>query len=228
MDQVIQGGTFTGNVIYRLSTGALVDPTSPYVDILDPAGNNVSPHTLLTRSDVGVYHVTFIVPINAPLGDWTMRYFGIISGAEVSSQQTFNVFAAGAVSAINRTVNRLRLLIGEKIPLGGTETDTRYTDDELIAVYYANNEDLTKTVAELWLTKAAMFTELVDVMESGTQRSLSQMARAANAQAAVWEKRVVAYDAAWAATYRVPGKAIKLYTRDCLPRWLWEPVTVRG
>lgn len=229
MDQVLQGGQYTGRVLYRLGSGPLVDPTDPYMDLLAPDGTNVSPHTLLTKDDVGEYHVTFTVPTDAQVGTWTMQFYGIIGGGEVTAPDEFEVIEAGLASPIVQTTLQIRMLLGERIPIGKDETATRFTDTEIIAMYYADNQDLNKTMADMWMSKAGMWAELVDYDESGTERAMSQMQKAALSQAKVYQGIVQAYESQWQSTYRVPGRSFAAWGQDyCAPVILWEPVTCRG
>ena len=50
----------------------------------------------------------------------------------------------------------LRLLIDERIPAGGTEADTSFTDAELVAIASNCNDDINLTASEVWRIKAGM------------------------------------------------------------------------
>lgn len=228
MDQVYQGGQYTARAVYQTSDGALVDPVDPRVSIFDPTGSALHENEALVRDDIGLYHLTFMVPAGAMTGEWSETFLGTINGDDVIVEDNFTVLDSGVVTALASTVTRLRLMLGERIPAGKTEADTRFADVEIANALYFNNEDINKTMAELWLAKAGMWAEAVDIAESGTTREFSQMQRAAIKQAQIYIDRVVTDDAAWSATYRVVGESFDAFGCIPRPRWLWEPVTVRG
>jgi hypothetical protein len=228
MDQVYQGGQYTGRVVYRLSSDALTDPVTPVASAFNPSGDALFTEQPLVRDDLGMYHISFVIPADAEIGDWQMQYFGTINGDLVETIDTFEVLNSGIITALESMITRIRLLVGEKIPLGGDENSTRFTDSEIVNAYTFNMADFNKTMAELWLAKAGRWAEVTDANESGTNRSLSQMNKAALAQAKVYLDLVQKYDAVWVSTYRVPGKGFAPYREDTCPRWLWEPVTVRA
>lgn len=69
---------------------------------------------------------------------------------------------------------RIRALLGESIPVGGTDADTAFTDDQI--------DDLLETqgtvhlaVAEGWRIKAANYAELVDTAEGTSKRAMSDL-----------------------------------------------------
>lgn len=76
-------------------------------------------------------------------------------------------------------ITRLRLLLDEKIPEGGTETDTKFLDSDIVALLENNGENWNLASAEGWTMKMAMFARLVDMDESGATRKLSQKFRQA-------------------------------------------------
>lgn len=77
----------------------------------------------------------------------------------------------------------LRLLLGERIPEGGSDTDTFFSDDELAALLATTNNTLSQAASLGWRSKAAEFAKYIDIDESGSSRKLSQMYRQAVLQA---------------------------------------------
>lgn len=71
-------------------------------------------------------------------------------------------------------VQKLRELLGETIPDGGTDTDTLFTTDE-IQDLLDTNPDLDRAAYEGWRIKAARFANLVDTSEGNTARKFSQL-----------------------------------------------------
>jgi len=228
MNQVYQGGQYTARAIFTTSAGVLTDPVGPKVSVHNPSGDALFTAQDLTRDDTGQYHITFMVPTDADVGTWTTTYTGTINGDPVALTEEFAVLDSGAVTAQQGLITRIRLALGEKIPVGGDEADTRFTDSDIVNALYYNAGDFNKTMAEMWLAKAGMWAELPDYAESGTTRQFSQMGRAALNQAKIYIDKVTSDDTLWTSTYRVVGESFDAFGQIPRPRWLWEPVTVRG
>lgn len=228
MNQVYQGGQYTARAVFETSGGVLTDPVSPKVSAYDPTGTALFSAQALVRDDTGQYHITFMVPSDAAVGTWSVIYTGTINGDPVALTDDFAVLDSGVITAQQGLVNRIRLALGERIPTGGDESATRFTDSDIVNALYYNDSDYNKTMAEMWLAKAGMWAELPDYAESGTQRSFSQMQRAAIGQAKLYLDKVAADDGVWAATYRVVGESFSAFRSPPRPRWMWDVVTVRG
>lgn len=225
MQTVAQGGSITLHVTYQFSTGELIDPDVQTVEIVAPDGSVVVDGAVPTRDDLGRYSFTFAAGPEAAVGTWTARWSGTYGGNTMITTDEFSVVPVGMGTTTADIVTRLRRLIGERIGIGKTQIDTRFLDQEISDTFYANNEDWDKTLAELWMAKAAYLGDFVDVNESGTSRALSQMAKAAMAQATKYEAKVQAYENAWQATYRVPGRTFSPYGRGTGSR-LVGPVVI--
>lgn len=80
-------------------------------------------------------------------------------------------------------VDRLRRMVGDRIPPGKTDKDTFFTDEELQDMLDMNNDDINAAAAEGWLSKAAEFAKLIDQSRAGNTHKLSQMFKNAEAMA---------------------------------------------
>lgn len=69
--------------------------------------------------------------------------------------------------------DRLRGLLGESIPDGGTEKDTMFSDEE-IQDFLDSTPDIERAAYEGWRVKAARLSTLVDTTEGNSQRKFSQ------------------------------------------------------
>ena len=69
---------------------------------------------------------------------------------------------------------KLRQLLGEVIPPGGTEADTLFTDEE-IQDLLEENLDPERAAYEGWKIKAAKLANLVDTTEGNAQKKFSQL-----------------------------------------------------
>lgn len=76
----------------------------------------------------------------------------------------------------------LRLLLGERIPDGGSEIDTMFRDEELSVILNQHEDQLRHAAAHGWAIKAAELAELIDITEEGSDRKLSQRYRHALTQ----------------------------------------------
>lgn len=78
--------------------------------------------------------------------------------------------------------DHLRLLLGERIPPGGTDADTFFTDPDIIDLLDTYG-DINAAAAAGWRGKAAEYAKYIDIEESGSTRKMSQMYRQAELQA---------------------------------------------
>lgn len=211
MIRTTQGAQVTLTGTFRLTSGELVDPVGPTVDIFDPAGNYVVQNHVPTREAVGEYYYVYTVPPLAPVGTWSIRWTGTINGAVVSSGEAFEVLTAGSLDTTVAGVARIRILTGEVIPPGGTDANTRFSDVDLTDIY-SRHATLSGAVLEVWQAKAAYFAQYIDIEESGSNRKFSQLYKNANEQVALWQKRVEDEDdivADTVAATRVVGSPVR-------------------
>jgi|SRR5882672_424352 len=72
-------------------------------------------------------------------------------------------------------VDRLRALIGEKIPDGGEETDTQFSNVEMENLLLDSGYHLERAAFEGWRLKAAIYADLVNVTEGNASRQMSDL-----------------------------------------------------
>lgn len=70
---------------------------------------------------------------------------------------------------------KLRSLLGEDIPEGGTEADTMFSDAEIGDLLAENPVNLERAAYEGWRVKAARLASLVDTTEGNSQKKFSQL-----------------------------------------------------
>lgn len=75
---------------------------------------------------------------------------------------------------------RLRDLLGEPIPAGGTASDTLFSEEQIDDLLERANGDLDRATFEGWRVKAAYFANLVDVTDGNASRSMSDLLDHAN------------------------------------------------
>lgn len=204
---------------------ALVDPDNPLVDVLDPAGNVVVADGVPVRLDQGHYSYLVVLPMAAPLGQWEIRWTGVINGFLVSSSESFNVVEPGQVSAGSSAVQSVRELTHE---LEGGDYSTERIEDLLVS----NGGSINRVVLHIWRSKAARYAKYIDINESGSNRSFSQLHKNAMAEVASYQKVVDGESTAlMAAVGRAVGRSINILDTppaSAAGAVLYGPGTVRG
>lgn len=71
--------------------------------------------------------------------------------------------------------DRLRGLIGEKIPDGGVESDTQFSDLEIEDMLVQAGNNIDRAAFEGWRRKAAIYADLVNVTEGNAARDMSDL-----------------------------------------------------
>ncbi len=168
----------------------------PVIDIVEEASNR--------------YRYTYTVPADAQMGTWEVVWVAVaVVGSQVmTGEDEFQVVVVNE-NALS-TVPQLRILINERIPSGGTEADTRFTDNELALILVRCNYNIYAASAEGWYVKAGMFSMMIDVDESGSNRNLSDIFKHALSMGDRYRKAGADQDKELAAIYegRIPGKAV--------------------
>lgn len=78
-------------------------------------------------------------------------------------------------TATEDQISQIRAKLGERIPEGGGESDTLFTDCEIQGFFDQGNNQILKAVYHGWLAKAAELANLVDTAEGNYSRKLSQL-----------------------------------------------------
>jgi hypothetical protein len=82
---------------------------------------------------------------------------------------------------------KLRSLLGEDIPKGGSDEDTMFADAE-IQDYLDGNPNIERAAYEGWRVKLARLSNLVDTTEGNAQKKYSQLRDAALEQVKLYSK----------------------------------------
>ncbi len=83
--------------------------------------------------------------------------------------------------------DRLRGLLGEDIPDGGSASDTLFRDEE-IQRFLDDNPDIDRAAYEGWKVKAARLSNLVDTVDGNIARKFSQLLDNANDMVKIYLK----------------------------------------
>jgi len=81
---------------------------------------------------------------------------------------------------VNRTLSeRVRALVGESIPVGGSSADTMFSDEEVEDFLEEGGLDPNAAAYYGWMEKAANYANLVNVNEGNAAREMSDLHRQA-------------------------------------------------
>jgi hypothetical protein len=83
-------------------------------------------------------------------------------------------------TATEDQISQIRTKLGERIPQGGDESDTLFTDAEIQEFFELGSDDVLKAIYHGWLAKAAELANLVDTAEGNYSRKFSQLLDHAN------------------------------------------------
>jgi hypothetical protein len=72
-------------------------------------------------------------------------------------------------------VDRLRALLGERIPAGGTPADTYFSAEEIDNLIEGAGDNVRRAAYEGWQLKAAYYADLVNVTEGNALRDMSDL-----------------------------------------------------
>lgn len=124
--RVGRGGTIilTGNYRIGGTTGPLVDPTNPRIDILNADDLELVTDAIPTRQSLGTFTYEYTVATDAPLGVWTAHWTGAINNTPVSGDDLFEVMPAGSVSFEEESFATLEDFELRKGDVAGEDEDT--------------------------------------------------------------------------------------------------------
>lgn len=84
--------------------------------------------------------------------------------------------------------DKLRAMLGERIPKGGTFDDTLFTDQQILDLIEDAGDNLERAAFEGWRIKLAEFANLVDVTDATAQRKMSDLSENAEAMVKVYQR----------------------------------------
>lgn len=73
------------------------------------------------------------------------------------------------------SVALFRTKLGERVPPGGSENDTLFTDNVLQEMLDRAGDNEYRALADAWGTKAGLLAEMIDTDETGSTRKYSQL-----------------------------------------------------
>lgn len=125
-------------------------------------------------------------------------------------------------------VNRLRLRTGERLGPNQSDSESMFTDDELMMILADSSDQIDIATLAVWIAKVAEYASLYDREESGSANKMSQLYRQASAEVTRWTGIA---GPALSVSNRVPvgGKSISWLRDNCDDGLiLWTPVRNRA
>jgi hypothetical protein len=113
-------------------------------------------------------------------------------------------------------VDRLRRMVGDRLPIGGNEADCFFANEEIQDLIDEAGSDMNLAALNGWLAKMAEFAKLVDRDTSGANIKLSQMYKNAESMARFYGTRIANMDASFVG--HVIGRVVSLREAPCVPR----------
>lgn len=190
MQQWAQGSEAIFRVDFETQAGGSFEPDAGSViaNINDPdavqvatgPGVNINP---------GSYTFTWEVPVDAAVGVYELEWHATHNGLILGGSEFFEVTLPGAL-LVPDSITLLRSRADDPIPVGGTDADTEFPNDVLQSYLALTGNDMDRATLVVWQIKAARLSHLVDVVESGSERKLSQKARQAKTMLDYWTRIV--------------------------------------
>lgn len=202
-------------VIVTNAAGALVDPDAIVGDIYSPAGLEVQ-GVVPERDSLGRYHYDFLIPGDADHGFWKVEWTITMGGLQAGDDEVFEVAPASLIVAPAPEIAQLRMVLAERIPVGKTDADTNFMDEEIALILTMGNGVLERSAAIGWAIKGGEAVELIPISENGSDRDLSKIHDHCYVQWKMWDSKAAAIEATLIATgvHRVVGVAAAIWDTD--------------
>lgn len=207
------GQDVTKSATFILPNGDRVDPDPIHVDVVSPSNVIVVDNAVPTRVSLGYFRYTYTLPNDAEYGTWRIEWRGVVNGVPVFGYDEIDVQEFVDVTS---DFERLRRMVGERIPVGKTADDTFFSDAEIEDLLIQGNQNFNRAAMFGWLAKMAEFAKLIDRNTSGADMPLSQMYK----HAALMFKHYseLAGEDVVAIAGRVVGRAINMREDNSCPR----------
>ena len=115
----------------------------------------------------------------ADLQGWYQGYFEVnYAGGKVLSvpnEGYISVAFTALTEVVSETTLRLRRMVADRLPRDGDDTDTFWTNEDITDLLVWNGNNLTLAALAGWIEKAGFYAERVTVVESGSERKLSDI-----------------------------------------------------
>jgi hypothetical protein len=194
--------------------GELADPDEVTVSVFDPTETPVVVDAIPVRESVGRFRYDLDLAADDPLGQWHIDWHALIDDLVADGREDFAVTLYAEIESDAANENLLRSRLGEvsKLPYSEQGSDTIFSTAEITEILARFPGDLDSATLEGWERKSARMSNLVDVAESGAQRTMTDKFKQAKQMCDFW-RNVVHQGAnmrAAAMSGRAVGKVLSL------------------
>lgn len=188
--------------------GNLADPDEVTVNIFDPAEVQVVVDGIPVRESVGQYRYDLELAEDDPIGQWHADWHALIDDLVADGREDFTVTLYAEIESDAANENLLRSRLGEvsKLPYSEQGSDTIFSTAEITEILARFPGDLDSATLEGWERKSARMSNLVDVSESGAQRTMTDKFKQAKQMCDFW--RNVVHQGANARAAAMSGRAV--------------------
>jgi hypothetical protein len=149
------------------SNDALVDPTTPLVDVELPIGTTVVTDAVPTRISVGYFTYAYQIPAGAAPGSGRGHFTGTVEGEPLSGDDYFEVTAAPVVSPALVTVARYRTITGDITTTDAAVTGALVDSQGLIEEWLRRELDSTERTETLRLIDGRVYPKAYPITNAG-------------------------------------------------------------
>lgn len=162
------------------------DPTVEFFDLDDaPALEGVA--VVISQVDTAEWSATILIPVSTDLGWYKIVWTALIDGIPAVGAENFELVAEGSVQ-IEDPEKSLRRRLRDVLADPPDDTDAFFMNDEIHSLLAMNSGDVIGAAYDGWLIRAAFYQEHIDIIESGSDRRMSQMFKNAMAMVDFYKK----------------------------------------
>lgn len=116
------GSTARLEVVYRTGPGALIDPPDPLLaSLVRPDNTHALDAVVPVRDALGVYHVDYDVPGDAPIGSWVINWQATIDGVLVEGSEILDVVPSESLPRFAATLEGVEAYLPHLKPIADTD-----------------------------------------------------------------------------------------------------------
>lgn len=162
------------------------DPTVAFFDIEDndALGGAVVD---IEQTSPATWAAQVLIPGDVEPGWYKIVWTALINGVPAVGVENFELVIQGNV-VINDLERNLRRRLRDTLTDPGDDSGAFFLDEEIHSLLAMNGNDIIGAAYDGWLVRAAFYQDHVDVIESGSDRRMSQMFKNAMAMVEFYRK----------------------------------------
>lgn len=182
-DAVFQASFYTpGNLPATLDD----DPTVAFFDPDDVSALDGAT-VVIEQTSPATWAATVTIPGDTDPGWYKIVWTALINGVPAVGVENFELVIQGAV-VINDLERNLRRRLRDTLADPGDDSGAFFLDEEIHSLLAMNGNDVIGAAYDGWLVRAAFYQEHIDIIESGSDRRMSQMFKNAMAMVDFYKK----------------------------------------